>query len=147
MRIENKVENTWHCLLVQKAGSKEEEEKKESQMREREKLEIKQAVGLSSLLKKIVESVSVYVSTCTKKLLLLWNFCISNIFYFNIFFLIFEADKIIAPFCVQYFFMINNVNNYILILGKDIGGSQYAFGYMSYCSPIFYAFAKRLSGI
>lgn len=59
VRVENKIENTWHCLLVQKTGTKEEEEEWESKKREKEKLEIKQAVGLSSLLKKIVESVSI----------------------------------------------------------------------------------------
>lgn len=60
MRVESKVENTWHCLSIQKAGTKEEEKKKENQKRENEKLEMKQAVGFSNLLKKIVESVSVY---------------------------------------------------------------------------------------
>lgn len=58
MRVESKIENTWHCLSIQKAGTKEEEDKKENQKREKEKLEMKQAIGLSSLLRKIAESVS-----------------------------------------------------------------------------------------
>lgn len=62
VRVESKVENTWHCLSIQKAGTKEEEEEKEKQKREKEKLEMKQAVGFSSLLKKIVESVSIYLT-------------------------------------------------------------------------------------
>ncbi|XP_072749603.1 poly(A)-specific ribonuclease PARN isoform X2 [Anoplolepis gracilipes] len=61
VRVESKVENTWLCLSIQKAGTKEEEEQKENQRREREKLEIKQAVGLSNLLKKIVESGKIIV--------------------------------------------------------------------------------------
>lgn len=61
VRVESKVENTWHCLSIQKAGTKEEEEEKENQKREKEKLEMKQAVGLSSLLKKIVESEKIIV--------------------------------------------------------------------------------------
>ncbi|EFN61018.1 Poly(A)-specific ribonuclease PARN [Camponotus floridanus] len=61
VRVESKVENTWHCLSIQKAGTKEEEEEKENQKREKEKLEIKQAVGFSSLLKKIVESEKIIV--------------------------------------------------------------------------------------
>lgn len=74
VRVESKVENTWHCLSIQKAGTKEEEEEKENRKREKEKLEMKQAVGFSNLLKKIVESVSIcniynvytyiYVSVC-----------------------------------------------------------------------------------
>lgn len=56
VRIEGKIENTWHCLSIQKTGTKEEEEEKDNKKREKDKLEIKQAVGLSQLLKKIVES-------------------------------------------------------------------------------------------
>lgn len=59
VRIEGKIENTWHCLSIQKTGTKEEEEEKDNKKREKDKLEIKQAVGLSQLLKKIVESVSI----------------------------------------------------------------------------------------
>lgn len=61
VRIESKIENTWQCLLVQKAGTKEEEEERDNEKREKEKLEIKQAVGLSNLLKKIAESVSTQI--------------------------------------------------------------------------------------
>lgn len=61
VRVENKIENTWHCLLVRRAGTKEEEEERENEKREKEQMEIKQAVGLSSLLKKIVESVSIQI--------------------------------------------------------------------------------------
>ncbi|XP_029680037.1 poly(A)-specific ribonuclease PARN-like [Formica exsecta] len=61
VRVESKVENTWHCLSIQKAGTKEEEKKKENQKRENEKLEMKQAVGFSNLLKKIVESGKIIV--------------------------------------------------------------------------------------
>lgn len=56
VRVEGKVENTWHCLSIQKTGTKEEEEEKDNKKREKDKLEMKQAVGLSHLLKKIVES-------------------------------------------------------------------------------------------
>lgn len=61
VKVESKIENTWHCLLVRRAGNKEEEEEKENEKREKEKLEIKQAIGLSNLLKKIVESVSTQI--------------------------------------------------------------------------------------
>ncbi|XP_070166394.1 poly(A)-specific ribonuclease PARN [Polyergus mexicanus] len=61
VRVEGKVENTWHCLSIQKVGTKEEEERKENQKRENEKLEMKQAVGFSNLLKKIVESGKIIV--------------------------------------------------------------------------------------
>lgn len=61
VRVENKIENTWHCLLVRRAGTKEEEEERENEKRKKEQMEIKQAVGLSSLLKKIVESVSIQI--------------------------------------------------------------------------------------
>lgn len=61
VRVESKVENTWHCLSIQRAGTKEEEEEKENQKREKEKLEMKQAVGFSNLLKKIVGSEKIIV--------------------------------------------------------------------------------------
>ncbi|XP_012535917.1 poly(A)-specific ribonuclease PARN isoform X2 [Monomorium pharaonis] len=61
VRIETKIENTWQCLLVQKTGTKEEEEEKDNEKRQKEKLEIQQAVGLSNLLKKIVESEKIIV--------------------------------------------------------------------------------------
>ncbi|KYN27188.1 Poly(A)-specific ribonuclease PARN [Trachymyrmex cornetzi] len=59
--VENKMENGWQCLLVQRVGTKQEEEERENQKREKEKLEVKQAVGLSNLLKKIVESEKIIV--------------------------------------------------------------------------------------
>lgn len=58
LRIEDKIENTWHCLSVQRTGTKEEEEEWENKKHEKEKLEIKEAIGFSNLMKKIVESVS-----------------------------------------------------------------------------------------
>lgn len=58
VRIESKIENTWHCLSVQKAGTKKEEMEKDNQRLKKEKLEIEQAIGLSNLLKKISQSVS-----------------------------------------------------------------------------------------
>ncbi|XP_024881595.1 poly(A)-specific ribonuclease PARN-like [Temnothorax curvispinosus] len=61
VKVESKIENTWNCLLVQRVGTKEEEEERENEKREKEKLEIKQAVGLSNLLKKIVESEKIIV--------------------------------------------------------------------------------------
>ncbi|XP_018342732.1 PREDICTED: poly(A)-specific ribonuclease PARN-like isoform X1 [Trachymyrmex septentrionalis] len=59
--IENKMEDGWQCLLVRRVGTNEEEEEMENQKREKEQLEIKQAVGLSNLLKKIVESEKIIV--------------------------------------------------------------------------------------
>lgn len=59
VRVESKIENTWHCLSIQRAGTKEEEEKKDIEKHDKEKSEIKEAIGLSSLFKKIVESVSI----------------------------------------------------------------------------------------
>lgn len=59
MRVESKVENTWNYLLVQKVGTKEQEKKKEDERREKEKLEFEQAVGISNILKKIINSVSI----------------------------------------------------------------------------------------
>ncbi|EFN75773.1 poly(A)-specific ribonuclease PARN [Harpegnathos saltator] len=56
VRIESKIENTWQCLSVQKVGTKEQEEAKENQRREKEKLEFDQAVGVSNLLKKVLNS-------------------------------------------------------------------------------------------
>lgn len=62
IRLENKIENTWNCILVQRSGTEEEEKQKDSQKREKEKLEIAKAVGLSNLLKKIADSVSIHVN-------------------------------------------------------------------------------------
>lgn len=61
MRVESKIKNTWNCLLVQKVGTKEQEQEKEDQRREKEKLEFDQAVGVSKLLKKIMNSVSIAI--------------------------------------------------------------------------------------
>ncbi|XP_053972981.1 poly(A)-specific ribonuclease PARN-like [Hylaeus volcanicus] len=56
LRVENKSDCSGHSLIVQRSGTKEEEEQKETERRDRELMEIKQAVGLSALLKKISES-------------------------------------------------------------------------------------------
>ncbi|XP_011867552.1 PREDICTED: poly(A)-specific ribonuclease PARN-like isoform X3 [Vollenhovia emeryi] len=61
VRVESKIENTWHCLVVQRVGTKEQEEERENERREQEKMEIKEAVGLSNLMKKIVESEKIIV--------------------------------------------------------------------------------------
>lgn len=57
LRVESKSDCSGPSLVVQRSGTKEEEEQKEVERREREKLEIKQAVGLSLLLRKIADSV------------------------------------------------------------------------------------------
>ncbi|KZC04656.1 Poly(A)-specific ribonuclease PARN [Dufourea novaeangliae] len=56
LRVESKSDCSGHSLIVQRSGTREEEEHKEIQRREREKLEIKEAVGFSTVLKKIAES-------------------------------------------------------------------------------------------
>ena len=56
LRVEGKSDCSGPSLVVQRSGTKEEEEQKEIERREREKLEIKQAVGLSLLLRKIADS-------------------------------------------------------------------------------------------
>ncbi|XP_018397001.1 PREDICTED: poly(A)-specific ribonuclease PARN-like isoform X2 [Cyphomyrmex costatus] len=61
IKVENKMKNSWQCLLVRRAGTQEDEKERENQKWEKEKLELKQAVGLSNLLKKIVESEKVIV--------------------------------------------------------------------------------------
>lgn len=61
VRVESKVKNTWNYLLIQKVGTKEQEKEKEDQRREKEKLEFDQAVGISNLLKKIMNSVSITI--------------------------------------------------------------------------------------
>lgn len=90
LRIEGKIEKTWHCLSVQKVGTKEEEEEKDNQRRDKEKLEMIQAVGLSNLLRKIVESVSIHEEMflftcvtqssllCFKSIKLSYNFNLDN---------------------------------------------------------------------
>lgn len=91
VRLENKIVNTWNCILVQKAGTEEEEKEKDAQKREKEKLEIVEAVGLSNLLKKIVDSVSVHayiISFFKKKITFLssQNFYVIDSFLCNYFF-------------------------------------------------------------
>ncbi|XP_011497836.1 PREDICTED: poly(A)-specific ribonuclease PARN-like [Ceratosolen solmsi marchali] len=44
------------CIVVYKIGTKEEEEQREIERREKQKLEVQEAVGLSALLKKIANS-------------------------------------------------------------------------------------------
>ncbi|RLU16444.1 hypothetical protein DMN91_010512 [Ooceraea biroi] len=61
LRVEGKMERTWHCLSVQKVGTKEEEEERENEKREKEKLEMEQAVGFSILLQKIAKSNKIIV--------------------------------------------------------------------------------------
>lgn len=58
LRLEGRSDSNGQCLVVQRTGSKEEEEKKEAERREKEQNEVKQAVGLSALLKKIADAVS-----------------------------------------------------------------------------------------
>nr|XP_033321022.1 poly(A)-specific ribonuclease PARN-like isoform X2 [Megalopta genalis] len=56
LRVESKIDYLGHSLVVQRSGTKKEEEQKDAERREREKMEIKEAVGLSSLLRKIADS-------------------------------------------------------------------------------------------
>ncbi|XP_076228203.1 poly(A)-specific ribonuclease PARN isoform X3 [Nomia melanderi] len=56
LRVESRSDCAGQCLVVQKSGTKQEEEQKEVERREREKLEIKEAAGLSTLLRKIADS-------------------------------------------------------------------------------------------
>ncbi|KAG7212022.1 hypothetical protein KM043_011217 [Ampulex compressa] len=56
LRLESRSDNKHHYILVQRTGTKEEEEQKEAERKEREKMEIKQAVGMSTLLRKIANS-------------------------------------------------------------------------------------------
>ncbi|XP_076653140.1 poly(A)-specific ribonuclease PARN isoform X2 [Halictus rubicundus] len=56
LRVENRMGCLGHSLVIQRSGGKKEEEQKEVERREREKLEIKEAVGLSTLMKKIADS-------------------------------------------------------------------------------------------
>lgn len=64
MRWQNKVR--FECnddprgLIVYKTGTKAEEEKRKAEQREKEIMELKEAVGLSALLRKIAESVSYF---------------------------------------------------------------------------------------
>ncbi|XP_012258948.2 poly(A)-specific ribonuclease PARN-like [Athalia rosae] len=56
LRLEGKTDSGGQCLVVQRMGTKEEEEKKEAERREKEKIEMQEAVGLSALLRKIADS-------------------------------------------------------------------------------------------
>ena len=57
MRIESKLENFACSLVIQRSGTKEEEEQRDVEKREKERTEIQQAVGLSMLMRKIADSV------------------------------------------------------------------------------------------
>lgn len=56
LKVESKLDNFVCNLVVQRLGSKEEEERKESEKKERERMEVQQAVGLSILMRKIADS-------------------------------------------------------------------------------------------
>ncbi|XP_006617598.1 poly(A)-specific ribonuclease PARN-like isoform X1 [Apis dorsata] len=56
LKVESKMNNFGCSLVVQRLGTKEEEEQREIEKREREKTEIQQAVGLSILMRKIADS-------------------------------------------------------------------------------------------
>ncbi|XP_043585403.1 poly(A)-specific ribonuclease PARN-like isoform X1 [Bombus pyrosoma] len=56
LRIESKMENFGCSLVVQRLGTKEEEEQREIEKREKERTEIQHAVGLSKLMRKIADS-------------------------------------------------------------------------------------------
>lgn len=58
LRVESRSDFSGQCLVVQKSGSKQKKEQKEADRRKKEKLEIKEAVGLSTLLRKIADSVN-----------------------------------------------------------------------------------------
>lgn len=59
VRLESRNDNGNHVLIVTRLGSREEEDQLESEKLEKEKEEVQRAVGLSALLYKIVDSVSV----------------------------------------------------------------------------------------
>ncbi|XP_017879496.1 poly(A)-specific ribonuclease PARN-like isoform X2 [Ceratina calcarata] len=56
LRIESRLEKFDYTLVVKKLGTKEEEERKELERRVREVAEVKRAVGLGLLMRKIVDS-------------------------------------------------------------------------------------------
>lgn len=60
VRIESKHDNNNHVLVVTRLGSKEEEQQLENEKLEKEKQEVQRAVGLTALLNKIVDSVSIH---------------------------------------------------------------------------------------
>ena len=55
LKVESRMDNFGCSLAIQRLGTKEEEEQKDTLKREKEKLEIKQAVGLSMLMRKIAD--------------------------------------------------------------------------------------------
>ncbi|XP_016842448.1 poly(A)-specific ribonuclease PARN isoform X4 [Nasonia vitripennis] len=61
IRLETRNENGNQFIIVSKIGTKEEEEQKETERKERVKLEVQEAVGLSVLLRKIADSGKVIV--------------------------------------------------------------------------------------
>lgn len=61
LKVESKMNNFGCILVVQRLGTKEEEEQREIEKREREKTEIQQAVGLSILMRKIADSVCLII--------------------------------------------------------------------------------------
>lgn len=62
LKVESKMNNFGCSLVIQRLGTKEEEEQREIEKREREKTEIQQAVGLSILMRKIADSVRLVIS-------------------------------------------------------------------------------------
>lgn len=58
IKLEGKNDNGYQCLIVTILGTKEVEDKKKAEKIEKEKQELKQAVGLSLVLRKIADSVS-----------------------------------------------------------------------------------------
>lgn len=58
IRVESKCDGANQAMIAYKVGTKEEEKKKEAVRREKEKMEMKDAVGLTALLRKIADSVS-----------------------------------------------------------------------------------------
>lgn len=61
LKVESKMNNFGCSLVVQRLGTKEEEEQRDIEKREREKTEIQQAVGLSILMRKIADSVRLVI--------------------------------------------------------------------------------------
>lgn len=59
VRLESRNDNGNQYIIAHKMGTKEEEELIEAEKREKERLEVQQAVGLSALLRKIADSVSI----------------------------------------------------------------------------------------
>lgn len=57
LKVESKMDNFGCILVIQRLGTKEDEERKEVEKKEREKTEVQQAVGLSLLMRKIADSV------------------------------------------------------------------------------------------